>query len=144
VPESLTCIHEYNCGISAQEEPMNPGRNRWKLRIAVVLLAAGAMLIWALRQQQQPTSALTIVNQSGQKISVLKITIAGHSTTVKDIPTGEELVPPAAVQSGDPFSLEVTLVDGSSISRINGTAADGLRIIVEPGGSLTPKRADKS
>jgi hypothetical protein len=122
---------------------MNPGGNRWKLRLAAMLAAGGLMLIWALRQQgQQPESALTIVNQSGQTIALLKITVSGRTSTVKGVAAGGEVIPTGTIQSDEPFSVEVTLADGN-ITTIKGKTADRLKLIVSPGGQISPRLGDK-
>jgi hypothetical protein len=123
---------------------MNLGANRWKLRMAVVLVAGGAMLLWALNQQRQPAEMLTIVNQSGQTITELKITVAGHTSTIKNIPAGREVVPPGVVQSDEPFTLEGTFAGGDIIRVPSGKTKAGLKVIVLPGGGISIRFGDKS
>lgn len=114
------------------------GRNRWVLRLGVVLLAGAAMLIWALRQQAE--SVLTIVNQSGQTIVEMKVTAADQTVPYRDIPAGKEVTVPFVTNSKERVMIRVKLENGS-LDGYMGPAGDYLKFNVLPDGAIQPYTA---
>jgi hypothetical protein len=75
-------------------QPSEPGRNpseprryRWKLRLGLILLAAGlGWAAWALTHRSK--SGLTIENRSGQTIATVKVIMLGKTTTYENVAPG--------------------------------------------------------
>jgi hypothetical protein len=119
---------------SREGERMDRPRNRWKLRVAVVLVVGLGMLIWAIRQQSQ--NALTISNQSGQAITQLHVTAGTNDTTVRDIPPGGDVEVKFITRADAPFRLQITLADGSL--HFWSGRANSLKLLVLPDGNIQP------
>src|SRR5436309_2110260 len=62
---------------------MMHGRNRWLLRLAILLVAGLAFLVWFRRERSQ--DLLVIENRSKQPIALLRVTIAGQTSTFQDV-----------------------------------------------------------
>jgi hypothetical protein len=122
---------------------MNRNRNRWALRIGAVLVAGAIMLIWALRQQSP--HELTVSNQSGQTIAVLKVTVAGQTHTFRDVVSSAEISVPGAVKSDEQFQMECEF-PGSRLFRGRGVVGEQRRIalVQDATGNITLRIGDKS
>ena len=110
---------------------MERGRNRWVIRLAVVVVAAAGMLVWAL----QARGGLTISNQSGQKIVILKLTAAEQTIILRDLAVGADETVPFVVKANDPAVLEGNLADGRLI-RVQGPAGDWRKLVILPNGEV--------
>ncbi len=119
---------------------MNPGRRRWLLRLAAVLVLALIGLLWAVRQG---ASDLVIENRSEQTIAHLKVTLAGQTHTFRDVRTGSEVTAPCRAGNGDHFSLDGQLADGTRI-RADGVLRDSTHFLVLPGGGVTFRPKSKN
>jgi hypothetical protein len=111
---------------------MNPGRNRWLFRLAILLVAGIAFYLWAVQGRSQE---VTIENRSNQRISQLTITIAGQTSTFKGIKAGSQASAPLRFHSEDRFEVEGQLEDGTTI-RSRGVIGERTHFIVLPGGEL--------
>ncbi len=112
---------------------MDRTRNRWMVRLVVVIIVGSAMLLWGVRQQAQ--SVLTISNQSGQTIAELKVTTdEGNTITFRDIAADTEETVPFVTRGDERFRLEVKLANGR-ITRWQGPA-DHLKVLIDPGGNI--------
>lgn len=115
---------------------MNPGRQRWLLRLAVVILIGLLALFWAVGQR---TRSLTIENRSEQSIPELNISLAGQTQTFQDVKAGAEVTVPCSARGADRFTVEGRLADGTRL-RANGRIGDSLHFFLLPGGQLQPRR----
>lgn len=115
---------------------MNPGRQRWLLRLAVVLLVGLVALFWAVGQRSR---ILTIENRSEQSIPELNITIANQIKKFQNVKAGEEVSAPCPPRGEDRFSVDGRLADGTRL-RANGRIGDSLHFLLLPGGQLQPRR----
>lgn len=116
---------------------MNPGRKRWLLRLAVVILAGLAALLWFSGQRSRD---LAVENRSGQSITSLQITVAGQTNTFRNVANGNRVTAPFQARDEDPFRLEGRLADDTRI-RATGMLGERTHFVVLPGGEIAPKRA---
>lgn len=114
---------------------MNPGRSRWLLRLAVVLVVGLLALFWAVGQRSR---TLMIENLSEQSAE-LKISVASQPPTYQNLKAGEQLNVPCQARDGDRLTVEGHL---SSDTRIHfyGRIGDNLDFVLLPGGQLQPRR----
>ncbi|HTU21120.1 MAG TPA: hypothetical protein VMG10_23910 [Gemmataceae bacterium] len=115
---------------------MNPRRNRWLLRLAVVLVVGILALFWAVGER---TRTLTIENLAQQPISELKITVGAQTRTFQDVEVGKKVTVPCQVRGDERFTVEGRLTDDTRI-RANGRIGDNVDYVLLPGGSLEPRR----
>lgn len=118
---------------------MNPGRKRWLVRLAILLLVGLGGLLWSIGKLGRD---LTIENRSAQTITELKITIGGQSRTFTDVKPGGEASASSPANDGElPFTVEGKLADGN-VFRLKGQFRDSLHYLLLPGGQLQlrPKR----
>jgi hypothetical protein len=125
---------------------MKPGRQRWVLRLAVVLLVALAFLAFAI--QQRPPKLLTIENRSGRTIAVLDVTIAGKTSSFPEVRDGTDVNAPYESES-DRFTIEGRFPDGSRIRGQFGSGTLGLagerpHLTIVPGGQILVRPAGKN
>lgn len=115
---------------------MDRGSRRWVLRLGVVLVAGAAMLIWALRQQAQ--SMLTIVNQSGQTIEELSVTVgkrtASYPWQIHLI--GHAATAQAAAPLGAPMAPVLQIAVAAEVARAHPSGPAPYRNIA-PGDKVT-------
>ena len=116
---------------------MNPGRKRWLLRLAVVILAGLAALLWFTGQRPRD---LTVENQSSQPIALLQITVAGQTNTFRDVAHGDRVTAAYKARDDDSFRLDGRLADGTRI-RASGMLGERTQFLVLPGGRIEPKKA---
>ncbi|SRR5579885_2966719 len=117
----------------AVQEPRGaPGRRRWILRLAAVLVAGLAVLLWAT--QQRPAKVLNIENKSGGPITSLRVTVAGNTTAIREVPPGATVPVPFGDNSDGRFVVDGDLPGGKLHGQ--GKAAEGLTVIVQPGGQI--------
>lgn len=114
---------------------MNPGRSRWLLRLAVVLVVGLLALFWAVGQR---TRTLTIENRSEQSAE-LTITIGGQTRTFQNVKAGEQVNVPCQARDGDPFTVEGRLAGDTRI-HFFGRIGENLDFVLPPGGQLQPRR----
>jgi hypothetical protein len=123
------------------DRPARPGRFRWPLRVAILLVAGLALLYWPIHQRSRDT--LTIQNQSGQRIDELRLTAAGETKTFHDVAPGAEVAAP--LKADDRFTVEGQLADGTMIrGQFGGTAGDRAPLVILPGGQLVFRQQGKS
>ncbi len=91
---------------------MIPGRQRWLLRLAVVLLVGLVALFWAVGQRSR---TLTIENRSQQSIPELNITIAGQTKKFRNVKAGDEVSASCPSGGGDRFRVDGRLADGTRL-----------------------------
>jgi hypothetical protein len=106
-------------------------QRRWLLRIAIPLVAALGLVVWALERSQ---NVVTIENQSGQPISVLKLTRGGETKSFQDVPVGAH--PGAITKEGGPFTVDGRLADGTFIRARFGEVDARVDLVLFPGGQL--------
>src|SRR5947209_6246860 len=92
---------------------MNRGRNRWLLRLGILLVVGLALGLWALRGQFP--SRLRIENRSGQPIARVEVTLAGKVTGFSDVPPGMEVTVPLPPGGDHSFDVQGRLADGTLI-----------------------------
>ncbi len=114
---------------------MVPGRQRWLLRLAVVLLVGLVALFWAVGQRSR---ILTIENRSQQSIPELNITIAGQTKKFQNVKAGAEVSAPCPSGAEDRFTVDGRLADGTLL-RSNGRIGDSLHFLLLPNGDLQPR-----
>jgi hypothetical protein len=124
---------------------MNRGRVRWLLRLAALLVAGLAVLLWATGRR---SSLLTVENRSGQSIAFLRITIAGETKSFNDVPSGTEVTAPFQVRSDDRFTLEGRLEDGTMVRGhfgyvLQGLTRESVHFLVLPGGEIKFHQGDR-
>lgn len=106
-------------------------QRRWLLRIAIPLVAALAMVLWALERSR---NVITIDNQSGQPIATLHIIRGGESKVFNDVPVRAPIT--ATTQNGGPFTVEGRLADGTLIRARFGEVEAQVDLVLLPGGQL--------
>jgi hypothetical protein len=116
---------------------MKLGRKRWLVRMAIVLIAALAALLWFVGERPHD---LSVENHSGQPIASLKITVAGQTSTFRDVKDGTEVSAPYRARNGDHCSMEGQLADGTRI-RFMGAIGERMQFLVLPGGQIAQKKA---
>jgi hypothetical protein len=123
-----------------EEKPRTFSRRRWVLRLAALLVAGLALLLWATRQRSQ--KVLTIENRSGEPVAFLQVTVAGETTTFRDVPSGAARTAPFGTSGEDLFVVEGELKGKTKIHG-NGTATEGLTLIILPEGKIEfrPRRS---
>jgi len=119
---------------------MERGRKRWVLRLGVVLLVAAAMLAWALGHRSP--SELTISNQSGQTVRLLRITAGEQTMTARDVAAGADVPVPFVNGADVAFIAEVTLANDARI-RWRGQAGERLKLVILPNGNITAVTGQK-
>jgi hypothetical protein len=120
---------------------MSRDRTRWLIRLGLIAVLGLAMLLWANRGRAP--EGLAIENRSGQVIARLKVTAAGQVHTFDAVAMASEVSVPLAPGREDLVALEGQLADGSLV-RWRGQAADGVRLIILPGGDIVVRQAAKS
>jgi hypothetical protein len=124
---------------------INQNRTRWLLRLAAVLVAGLAVFLWVNRERTQD---LIIENRSGQKITQLKVTIAGQTHPFRNVAMGSDVSVTVSSKGDDPLVMDGELADGGmirsrfpSIREVTDTEPPKLTIL--PGGEVRPARAAK-
>jgi hypothetical protein len=94
--------------------------------IAVLLLpvAVLSLLLWGAWACLQ--NRLVVENTSGQPIAVLKITIAGETILLQDIPAGTAVSCRFPIGSDDHFTVDDRLADGTRIAGDFGYVTNGM------------------
>lgn len=118
---------------------MNPGRKRWLLRLAIVIVAGLIALLWFAGQRSRD---LAVENQSGQPIASLRITVAGQTQTFRDVAAGGRVTAAYKARDDDAFRLEVRLADGALVS-FSGLLGERTEFLVLPDHQITPKKASR-
>jgi hypothetical protein len=116
---------------------MNPGRKRWLLRLAVVILAGLAALLWFSGPRPRD---LAVENRSGQSIASLQITVAGQTNAFRDVADGASVTAAYQARDDDSFRMDGRLADGTRI-RASGMLGERTQFLVLPGGQIVPKKA---
>lgn len=119
--------------------PGTRGRLRWPLRIAVILVAGLALLLWNLHQRSG--EFLTIQNQSGQPVARLRVTASGETKTFQDVAAGSGVMVPLGAGGDDRLTVEGELADGTLIRgqfgrSAAGSAGERAGLVILPGGQL--------
>jgi hypothetical protein len=117
-----------------------PTWNRRWLRVVVVLAIALGLLGWALSEHGQQ---LLIDNESGQTVAFLEITVAGKTTTFRNLPAGAVRTAPYRSRGDASFDLTGRLVDDTRI-RLQGKLADNSQLVILPKGQVTIRPKGKS
>ena len=111
---------------------MRRGRRWWLTRIAIPLVAALGLFVWALLQSR---NVVRLENRSGRVITSLQIIRGGETTTFNDVPAGSTIS--ATTKTGGSFTVEGRLADGTLIRGRFGELETSPELIVLPGGQLT-------
>lgn len=124
---------------------MNKARYRWALRIAIPLVVAAGVIVWALGGK---SLTLTIENRSGQPIAFLTVTIAGQEHTFRDVPSGADRTTLFRVKGDDPFEVQGELANKTGIIHMVGHLSEAVvgenpTLTVMPNGHVQFRRADK-
>ncbi len=117
---------------------MNPGRKRWLLRLAIVIVAGLVALLWFSGQR---TRDLAVENRSGQSIASLQVTVAGQTSTFRDVADGARVTAAYQAREDDAFRMDGRLADGTRI-RASGLLGERTQFLVLPGGQIAPKKAN--
>jgi hypothetical protein len=115
---------------------MKVGRNRWLLRLAIVLVAGLAVLLWLIGQR---TRSLVIENRSGQAIDLLRVTIGDQTSTFHDVATGKDVTATGNAKGDDHYSVDGQLADGTRI-RSSGLIGENNHFLLLPDGSMVKRR----
>src|SRR5690242_13930277 len=89
-----------------------PGRHRWLIRLAVVLVVGLAASLWVVTQGSSG-GALVVENRSGQPLAALQVSVGGQTRTFRDVADGGEVS--AAFDGGGAFEVEGRLADGTRL-----------------------------
>jgi hypothetical protein len=108
------------------------GRRRWLLRLAALLVAGLAVLLWAT--QQRPAKVLNVENKSGGPITSLRVTVAGKTTAIREVPPGATVPAPFGDSGDAQFVVDGDLPGGKL--HVLGKAEEGLTVVVQPGGQI--------
>jgi hypothetical protein len=114
---------------------MNRHRYRWLLRVAALLVAGLAFLVWAAGRR---SNVLAVENSSGQPIALLRISIAGETHSFSDVAPGARVTAPFRVRDDDRFTLEAQLRDGTMMRGqfpyvVHGLTGEPVHFLVLPG-----------
>jgi hypothetical protein len=120
---------------------MNRGRYRWLVRLTALLVAGLAFLLWATRG---PQNLLTVENRSGQPVARLEVTLAGETSTFRDVAAGAEVTAPFPHPGDQPFAVEGRLADGTMIRGHFGSVGGRVRLTVLPGGQILFRQGGKT
>lgn len=106
--------------------------------IAVALAILLGVGVWLYPRFQH---RLTVVNQSGQSVKLLTITVGGETTRFENIPPAGSASGPFTVRGDDHFRVQVSLQDGTEIRAeggyvTNGSFGDRVRFTIRPGGRV--------
>lgn len=115
---------------------MKLGRNRWLLRLAIVLIGGLAVLLWLINQR---TRSLVLENRSGQTIDLLRITIGDQTNTFRDVGTGKDVTATGPIKGDDHYSVDGQLADGTRI-RSSGVIDENNHFLLLPDGSMVKRR----
>lgn len=123
---------------------MNKSRYRWALRIAIPLVVALGVVVWATGGK---SLTLTVENRSGQPIAFLTVTVAGQPHTFRDVPPGADRATVFKVKGDDPFSVQGELANKTRIhmaGRLSeAVVGESPTLVVMPDGHIQFRRADK-
>jgi hypothetical protein len=121
---------------------MNKARYRWLLRLAILPVAGLLLFLWLRSREGQ--QGLTIENQSGQPIAVLRITAGEQTRTFRDVANGSEVTAALDVGAG---RLDVegqfrdgTRIKGQFVQAEGGPDLGRVGLVVLPGGAITPRK----
>jgi hypothetical protein len=117
---------------AAPEPSRGPSRRRWILRLAALLVAGLAALLWAT--QQVPGKVVYVQNKSGGPITSLRVTVAGKTTAVREVPPGATVPAPYGDDAEAKLVIDGDLPGGKL--HFLGTAKEGYTAVVEPGGQI--------
>src|SRR5947209_1024368 len=106
---------------------LRQSRTRWPIRLALLLVLGLAGFLWVNRQRSEDW--LTVENQSGQPIAQLRLSAGGEGSSYKDVAPGAQVAAPFAVRSGEVFTVEGQLADGTRL-RASGRVGERLRFVV--------------
>jgi hypothetical protein len=120
---------------------MAKSRNRWLFKLALIPLLALAAYLWAT--QHRTEHFLTVENQAGQPIAVLRVTIAGQSKVLKDMAQGAKVTTPLAVRGDETFAVDGQLADGTLVKG-HGKLPERAAFTILPGGQLNVVQAKES
>jgi hypothetical protein len=107
---------------------------RRRLRIIVLLAIGLGLLLWTLWGQWQ--RRLTIENRSGQVIEELRVTYAGETRTIRNVPPAGKVTVPAGDENGDHYTVEIKL--GDARIRSSGVATGQRELVVLPNRTVVP------
>jgi hypothetical protein len=113
-------------------EVMNPTRKRTLLRVAIVLVAGLAVLVWAIGNRSRD---FVVENHSGQRIARLSVTVAGQTSTFQDIAVEGQVTGTFKAGNDDRFTLDGRLADDTRI-RASGKAGENFHFLILPGGEV--------
>ena len=116
------------------------GPYRWPIRLAALLVLGLALFLWYNRERSQ--NRLSFENRSGQPIPLLRVTVAGQTSTFRDVPAGGERFAPLGAD-GERFAVEGRLADGTMI-RMQGVPPPGHALVILPGGDVVPRPSGKT
>ncbi len=110
-------------------------QRRWLLRLAIPVVAALGILVWAMGRTG---NVVTIENVSGQSIPLLQITRGGETKSFKDVPPGKSVAAMTTVSGA--FSVDGKLADGTLLRSRFGEAEARVDLVLLPGGQLTYRK----
>jgi hypothetical protein len=115
-------------------------RRRWILRLAALLVAGIAALLWAT--QQRAARGIVIDNESGATISSLEVTVAGKTTTLGDLPSGRKATAPFGTSGDESFVFDGKL-RGGKLHGGGPKAVEGLTLVIQPDGNVVFRQPGK-
>ena len=118
---------------------MNRSRYRWLIRLSILPVAGLLLLLWLSSRER--ARDLKIENRSQRTITLLQITVAGHTRTFRDMPDGGQVHVPLGA-SGGTFEIQGECADGTLLrgrfaDTEGGPDVARLGLVVLPGGQIT-------
>ncbi len=122
---------------------MTPGRSRWLLRSALLLVLAVAVLLWWLTREQGQNNVLMVENRSGETVTELRVTVGNDTNRLHDLANNANANAVLRTGTDEPFSVKGELRDGTMI-RGQGRLPEGAILVILPGGQIQIRQPGKS
>jgi hypothetical protein len=121
---------------------MKRSRLQWLLRLSILPVIALGLLVWGLGVGSQ--KAIAFENRSGKPIALLKVTVAGETSTFHNVREGAEVSAPLKGKGDAAVVVTGELSDGTLLRGKFGSLAplmSGGRasFLVLPGGAIIPR-----
>jgi hypothetical protein len=106
-------------------------QRRWLLRVAIPLVGALALIVWAIGRSG---NVVTLENRSGQSIPLLQVVRGGETKTFQNVPPGAEVS--ATTGERGPFTVDGRLANGTLIRARFGDVKARAELTILPDGQL--------
>jgi hypothetical protein len=121
---------------------MRTGRQRWMLRLAILLVAGLGVLLWAITRDW--SRGLTIENRSGQRIVELTVRAGGENSVFRDVAPGATVNAPLGTREQG-IDVRGRLANKDLVHGVFAVAAvrEGEILVIQPGGGMVVRKAGR-